>query len=66
LDFDSGRHGHGSSTDDRVESVSSQIQEAAVLLLNAATVSNPPDCRRIFQTGSMSAMAEFPSSNATK
>lgn len=42
----------------RVESVNSLMQEAAVRVLDASTVSNPPHCRRRTQAASMSAMAD--------
>jgi len=41
-----------------VGSVSSLMQKAAVRLLDAATVSNPPHCRRKTQPTPMSATAE--------
>jgi hypothetical protein len=36
------------------------MQEAAVQLLNSATVSSPADCRRRIQTGPMTAKADQP------
>lgn len=44
----------------RVESVRSQMQEAAVQPFNAAAVSNPPDCRHRIPIGPMSASADDP------
>ena len=41
-----------------VGSVSSLMQEAAVRLLDAATVSNPPHCRRRTRPAPMSAKAD--------
>ena len=48
----------GAEGPERVESVSSRMQEALVHLLNATTVSNPPDGRHRIRTASMSAMAD--------
>jgi hypothetical protein len=49
----------GSEWPRRVGSVSSLMQEAAVRLLDAATVSNPRHCGRRTQPAPMSAMADY-------